>query len=99
MISNEVGQQLHDKATRGVSLSAEEREILAAWYARLDAEEGATLLRAQPPEDLEALREQVTATLAQISAVSQQIQVVNKENEVLRKEIVALHQRLAQKAS
>ena len=35
------GAQLHDKATRGVTLSAAEQERLDAWYADQDAAEQA----------------------------------------------------------
>jgi hypothetical protein len=34
-------QQLHDKATRGMTLSAEEQAQLAAWYAEQDQRESA----------------------------------------------------------
>jgi hypothetical protein len=99
MTPDEVGVHLHDKATRGLPLSADEQSLLAAWYARQDEEEGKQLAGAGVPSRLAALREQVSATLVQIIAVSQRIQNLNQENEGLRKEIASLEQRLPQKAS
>jgi hypothetical protein len=49
MIPDDVGRQLHDKATRGVALSDEEQARLAAWYPRHPAEEAALLAVAPPP--------------------------------------------------
>jgi hypothetical protein len=66
MSTDTAGQQLHDRATRGESLSAEERAQLNAWYARLDAEEGAVLAAAAPPGSLTVLQAQVAMALAQL---------------------------------
>lgn len=98
MISNEVGVQLHHRATLGLPLSAEERASLEAWYARQDAEEAAQLAAARVPS-LAALREQISARLAEISAVSQRIQTISRENEALRNEIAVLERRLTQQGS
>ena len=38
-VSDEQGRQLHDRATRGEPLSANERELLEAWYLLLDRDE------------------------------------------------------------
>ncbi len=43
MISDNIAQQLHDKLTRGESLSAEEQATLDAWYAAQDEAESHTL--------------------------------------------------------
>jgi hypothetical protein len=98
MTSDEMGMQLHDKATRGLPLSGEEQALLTAWYARQDEEEGKQLA-AIAPSRLATLREEVNSTLAQIVTVSQCIQTMNQENESLRKEIAVLEQRLTQQAS
>jgi hypothetical protein len=81
MIADEVAQRLHDRATRGQPLSAEERASLEAWYARQDAEEMAQLAEAPLPEDVIALRDQIQTLLA--------------ENEKLRKELAALRRQPA----
>lgn len=46
MIPDEIGKELHHKATCGEQLSSEERAQLDKWYSRLDAEEGAMLAAA-----------------------------------------------------
>lgn len=99
MISDDVGKQLHDRATRGQSLSAEERALLDAWYAHHDEEERKLLVNLPTPSQTNALREQVNATLAQIVEVAQHIQKLNRENDALRDEIALLEQRLIQRAS
>lgn len=100
MIPDDLGKQLHDRATRGKPLSVEERELLAEWYRRLDEEEGRQFAKAAAaPSRMQALREQVNATLAQIVEVAQHIQTLNRENDALRNEIALLEQRLIQKAS
>src|SRR5262245_63489372 len=98
MTPDDIGKQLHDKATRGISLSAEEEKLLAAWYARHDEEEARQLAAAPPPPHLGELRQKIDAALAEIIAVAQRIQTVNRENEALRNEIAILQQRLSQKA-
>jgi hypothetical protein len=39
MIPDEIGQKLHDRATRGENLTVEEQELLQRWYAHHDQEE------------------------------------------------------------
>ena len=50
MIPDEIGQKLHDRATRGETLTAEEQEQLRHWYAHHDQEEMAQLQRRARPE-------------------------------------------------
>ena len=62
-------QQLHDAATRGEPLSADERAALEQWYARQDEREEALLAgAAAAPDDAAALRAGVDAALAQLLA-------------------------------
>lgn len=90
-------QQLHDRATRGEPLSADERARLVDWYARLDQEEAASLNPTAPPASLAVLQAQVKATLAQLATLTEQIQTQTAENAALRREIAALQAQLAQK--
>jgi hypothetical protein len=99
MITEEVGKGLHDRATRGETLSAAERAELEAWYARQDAEEIAQLAGAPIPGNLEALRTQVAAAREQLRLVSERIQAQAAENERLRREIPELERQLARGAS
>ena len=90
-------EQLHDRATRGEALSAEERAQLLAWYARLDREESATFDRASPAASLALLRTQIETALAQLATLTQRIQTLSGENATLRQEIVSLQVQLARK--
>ena len=48
MGGDDLAQRLHDTATRGGSLSAEEQALLEAWYAGQDREEAAALGQDRP---------------------------------------------------
>jgi hypothetical protein len=97
MIPDDVGQQLHDKATRGGVLTPEERTLLEAWYARHDVEEAQLLARAEPSRDLDELRSQVAAGAARLVTLTQRLQALLQENERLRREVEALQRQLALK--
>ena len=57
-------QQLHDKATRGIALSASEQARLDAWYASQDQAEGEELASPQSMHTISALQAQVDRHLA-----------------------------------
>lgn len=90
--------ELHDRATRGGVLSADERAQLQQWYAEQDRAEAEMLARAPAPQTAR-LRAEVVDAFAQLVAVSQQLQSQNAENESLRREIAALELRLAQRTA
>lgn len=92
MISDELGRQLHDQATRGEELTIEEHKQLENWYALQDSAESSLLNSASAEPNTSELRTQVEVVLSQLSAVTQRIQQVAAENEMLRREIAALHQ-------
>src|SRR5258708_39045778 len=98
MSADQQAQQIHDRATRGEPISAEERSQLDQWYARMDAEEGALLNRG-PPHDLAAQRGQIDAAVAQVRVVTQRIQTLTAENETVRREVAALQRQLAEKST
>ncbi len=95
MISDNLAKQLHDKATRGELLSAEEQAQLENWYALQDNAENKALGLMDPEKKLEALQAQVDATLAQLMTVAKRIQEIASENESLRREIATLRRQLA----
>ena len=96
--ANASSRQLHDRATRGDTLTEAEQGSLAAWYGHQDAEDGAMLASAAPVMEgaLRHLREEVEAAAARVLATTQQIQAQIAENDALRQEIAALSQRLVQ---
>jgi hypothetical protein len=63
-------EQLHDRATRGETLSPEEHAQLEAWYAQLDRVEMATLENASTAESREALASQIGEALNQVAALT-----------------------------
>ena len=99
MIADELGQQLHDKATRDGALTAQEQAQLDEWYRQEDAAESQSLAgadRADSESVLVALRGQVAQALAQMQAVTADIQNLVGANEALRREVAALQERVAQ---
>ena len=86
---------LHDKATRGRQLSAEEQAYLDQWYAAQDQEESAILVATSPPQSLTELQERVNASLAHFPIVTQRIQALGAANDALRQEIAEYKRKLA----
>jgi hypothetical protein len=86
--------QLHDRATKGEPLTAEQETRLEAWYAEQDAFlEGLQWPAGEP--DLAALRAGVEAATARLVAESRRVQQLSAENDELRQEIAALRRKLA----
>lgn len=96
MSTNDRMQELHNKATRGMALSADEQSQLDAWYAAQDQAESELLASPQPVHTLIALRAQIDTALAQLASVSSQIQILVTQNASLRQEIETLQNQLAQ---
>ena len=95
MISNELGQELHDKATVGTPLTSPEREKLEDWYRQRDAEDQRSGSGNDSATEADALRLQLGQTLDQIKTTAQQIQELANTNELLWQENTALRERLA----
>lgn len=91
-------QRLHDRATRGEMLTAEEQRALDDWYAQQDRVEAA-LLTSSPPASDTGLQHQIQTTLDQLRMVTERIQSLSRENEAVRRENADLRKRLAQRAS
>ena len=96
MISDELGKQLHDRATRGESVSEEEQGQLDVWYAAQDRTEMEALDLTAATEAVELLQAQVDSVLVQLGTVTKRIQEIAEENQVLRKEIAMFRCQLAQ---
>lgn len=96
---DQTGQRLHDRATRGHTLTRDEDAQLDAWYASQDAAEAATLRIESAPADLHDLQAAVEHTISRIVATSGQVQELEAQNSSLRAEIADLQQRLRRRRS
>lgn len=95
MSVDKIGKQLHDRQSRGETLTAEEQAQLTAWYVAQDAIEADLLQKPEMNTDLETLQRQVEAASVQLTAVTERIQQVTAENSALRQEITRLRKQLA----
>jgi hypothetical protein len=94
MINDDDAKQLHDRATRGIELSAAEQAALDAWYARQDAAESARLAVTQPSQSFEKLRAEIGEAVSRLRVVAEQIEAQAAENERVRRENAALQREL-----
>jgi hypothetical protein len=97
MNPDEFGQKLHDRATRGQTLTAQEQESLRRWYAHHDQEEMAQLNAAPAPGRLIDLQNGVQQATVQVVVQAQHIEALTAENAKLRQEIASLQRLLSAK--
>jgi hypothetical protein len=95
MIPDEIGQKLHDRATRGETLAAEEQARLRQWYADHDEEERAQLNSVPVPTRLADLQVRVQQATTQVVVQAQRIEAVTADNAQLLQEIASLQRLLA----
>lgn len=99
MVTDELGKQLHDRATRGGVVSAEEQVQLEEWYAEQDRAEMEMLGLPAPANTAGELRAQVDSALTQLAAAAKRVQELAKENNALRREIASLRRQLIPQSS
>lgn len=97
MITDDIAKKLHDRFSRGETLSAEEQKQLHDWYASQDTAESKMLGLTTSEKTVVSLQAQVDAALAQLMTVTKRIQEVASENETLRHEIAVLRRQLMQR--
>ena len=97
MISDDLGIQLHDKVTRGETLSLAQQDQLNEWYAAQDLAEQEQLTLPEQTLDLSKLQSQIEISLNQINQATQRIQEVTSENQRLRAEINQLQKLVAER--
>ena len=95
MVSDDFAKQLHDRATRGESLSAEEQSQLENWYALQDNAESNVFSLTAAEKTPATLQAQVDVALTQLITVIKRIQEIASGNDALRREIAALRRQLA----
>ena len=96
MITDETAHKLHDKATRGGELSAEEQHCLKEWYSCQDSEENTALAGSLLSEQIALLQAKVDAAVGQLKAETDRIQTLSAASEAIRQENAALRRQLAQ---
>lgn len=67
MIPDPIGQDLHDRATRGQPLTPAEQTQLDAWYAQQDAAEAELLTIPPTANDLDLLRKRINQAVEQLN--------------------------------
>lgn len=97
MNPDDIARRLHDRSSRGETLSAEEQKQLHDWYASQDTAESKTLGLTATEKTVASLQSQVDAALAQLMTVTKRIQEVASENDTLRREIAVLRRQLIQR--
>ncbi len=95
MSSDQLGEQLHDRATRGEALSLVEQARLDLWYDAMNRAEMEQLLKIEP--DTQVLRHQIMSVLKRVSHVTKQIEQIATENEKIRHENDVLRRQLVLK--
>ena len=95
MTPDEFGIQLHDRATRGEVLTADEQSQLDSWYAIQDAQESERFKSHRTESDASHLQSQIDTALSQLTSTTQHIQKVSAENDAIREEIASLKQHLS----
>jgi septal ring factor EnvC (AmiA/AmiB activator) len=99
MVPDELGKQLHNRATRGEALSTEEQAQLENWYATQDRAESDQLGLTAAAETVASLQIQIDSALTSLAAITRRVQEIAEENQALRREIAALCRQLAQQDS
>lgn len=97
MNANDVGERLHDRAPRGVELTAEEQAQLNDWYVQRDRAESAVLSQPTSAQPLDALHAQVDRVMVQLGDVTRRIQTLSAANAAVRTESAELQRRLVSK--
>ncbi len=97
MSLDDVAQKLHDRFSRGETLSVEEQKQLQDWYTSQDIAESRILGSSVSEETAISLQTQIDTALAQLLTVTKRIQEIASENETLRHEIVILRRELVQR--
>lgn len=94
MIPDEVGRQLHDRRTRGETLSHGERLELDRWYGDQDEAGDRELSAVDSASPTDALADEIEAVTSQLAIVTRDIQQTARESAALRRETDGLRQQL-----
>ncbi|MDM8518873.1 hypothetical protein QUF64_02410 [Anaerolineales bacterium HSG6] len=96
MINEEISLQLHDRFSRGETLTPQEHQHLESWYAYQDGLEMTQLQTMPVVPSITLLQEKIETLLQQLITVTQQIRELMAENEQLRQNNAALRHQLTE---
>ncbi len=99
MISDEVGKKLHDKATRGVTLSSADQKKLKIWYKDQDDAECESLNLSTSVKSETMLQKEIDSILFKIGSANEEICKLSHHNKLLKKEIFKIQEQLPQNAT
>ena len=94
MITDTLGVQLHDRATRGLQLSTEEQLALAQWYQFQDNQEAEQFASGNKVGSLAPIRSEIAAVTARLREAAVQIDTLTAQNDALQHEIIVLQNQL-----
>ena len=93
-----LAQQLHDKVTRGATLSPKEQRELDAWYAAEDAAERDLLAASGVDPNLAELRAGIRSVMERVLVEAQHTQTLLMQNDLLQRQIDELKQQLVRRS-
>ncbi|KJR42973.1 hypothetical protein MCHI_001129, partial [Candidatus Magnetoovum chiemensis] len=73
MLADEIGKELHDRSTRGKTLTEEEYKLLQEWYEIQDRAENESLYSNAALEAENIMQKQINTILLKIEAASENI--------------------------
>ncbi|MGD9732135.1 MAG: hypothetical protein AB7U45_08135 [Desulfamplus sp.] len=97
MLSDEIGKELHERATQGKILTNEEHKLLQEWYNVQDRAESECLYSNAVVETEHTIQKQINNIIIKIEAASENIHKLTSENILLKKNIAAINKKLSEK--
>ena len=95
MVSDKIGLQLHDKFTRGLALSENEKQTLESWYTQKDLAERTQILKTTAEHVGENTLQQAIAEAHQrLVYLTERLQTTELENEQISLENRHLREKL-----
>ncbi len=85
-------EELHDRMTKGETLSSEEQTALQIWYDEQDRAEDSLFGQGSPNSDTARLREQLNTGLSEVVQAAKEVERLTEQNEILRRENAKLRE-------
>lgn len=98
IVDRVLAQQLHDRVTRGATLSPEEQHILDAWYTAEDEAEQILLAASGVDPNHAELRVSIRSVMERVLVEAQHTQTLLMQNDLLQRQIDELKQQLIRRS-